>query len=533
MALSDQQISRLDELTSKAKLTDTEMAEMESLTSQASSGSKSSDGNADIQSRMDAQIAKDYPRSMSKADKMGAGMALEGGGGAIGQAIGASPVLAGPTMGLSVPVGGFIGGAVGNLANQYTQRARGDRSSLSLGEAMGAGVGSMIPGAPMAGAGMKAVAKEGLKQGAANLAGTTVESMVDNKGQLPNIGSAMASVAGGMVGAGVGRALDTGAKPTALLRKQIDNAERDQTLAAARAANFKIAPSQLSDAPAVARALEWLAGESQTVESAQKAARAANLALARKAVGMPVDEVVNKESLALIRENQGKIYGEAANVSNAAKSALESFQTARDNARAYWLENKRNGTVASRTEAQAWDAKKKDAWKALSDELDSRGRQDLIPAINNARVTIAKTHLIEDAFEEGEGSVMADLIAKRRKSGKTITTDELEVMADFAKASGMRGGKPNKASYVAHPLLTGTAIGTSIASGAGPGMAVGAVALPFAAKSLLMSNPVQNALMNPSYRTPMPMDIGAAMGSLSAMAGGREMAREQRPVPYR
>ena len=81
------------------------------------------DKNADINARIDAQISKDYPRSLNQADKMGAGMALEGGGGAMGQAIGSLPVLSGPSLGLSVPIGGFIGGAAGNTMNQLRQRA--------------------------------------------------------------------------------------------------------------------------------------------------------------------------------------------------------------------------------------------------------------------------------------------------------------------------------------------------------------------------------------------------------------------------
>ena len=490
----------------------------------------------DIQARLDAQIAKDYPRSMSKADKVGAGMALEGGGGAVGQAVGALPMLSGPTLGLSVPVGGFIGGAGGNALSQLRQRASGERPGFSVSEAMGAGVASMVPGAPMAKAGIKAVAKEGVKQGAANLAGMAVETYGENK-QLPNVGQAMMAVGGGVAGAGIGRAMDTGASVIKATRHEIDNAVRDQTLAAARQAGYKIAPSQLSDAPAVARALEWLAGGPQTVAATEATARSVNLALARKAIGLAENDVVNLPALKAIRDAQGAVYGDVASVSSKAADALQGFKEARDRSRAFWLEHDRNGTVAASDAAKEWDKKMEGFKSALDQELKDKGRADLIPAFQKARETIAKTHLIEDAFNEGSGSVMADIIAKRRKSGKTITTDELEIIANFAEATGITG-KPKRVAAVAHPLAAFTAANSGLYFG-GPGQALAAggaaVAAPMLAKTLLMSNPVQNAMMAPRYGSAMPMDIGAAMGSLSAMAGGREMARDpnQRPVPYR
>lgn len=503
---------------------------------QASRAFPSWDPNGEITLRYEKKIAEDYPRAMTGADKVGTDMALEGGGGAIGQAVGALPVFSGPTMGLSVPIGGFFGGAAGNLAAQARQRSNGEINSISVPQAIGAGVASMWPGAPVAGAGVKAVAKEAAKQGAMNLAGTAVQSIGENK-QLPDIGQAMGAVAGGVVGTGLARGLDTGAKVTAATRKAIDNAVRDETLVAARSAGYKVAPSQLSDAPAVTRALEWLAGGPQTVAATENTARTVNIALARKAIGMPEGAVLDLDSLARIREQKGRIYGDIEAVSNKAATALKEFREARDRSRAFWLENERQGTVSSQDSAKAWDAKMDTARTKLEQELKDKGRADLIPAFNDARVTIAKVHLIEDAFEEGEGSVMADLIARRRKAGKTITTDELEVMANFSRATGLKGGKPNKVSPVAHPLVAGGAIGSAMMQGGAPmalAAGAGSVGIPMLAKSVLLSNPVQNALMAPSYRAPMPMDLRAAMAQLSAMSAGRDVGAEDiRPVPYR
>lgn len=466
-----------------------------------------------------------------------ADVALEGGGGAMGQAVGAFPALSGPTMGLSVPVGGFIGGAAGNTLAQLRQRSNGERTGFSVPEAVGAGVASMIPGAPMAGAGVKAVAKEGLKQGAANLAGVAVETIGEQK-KLPTIPQAALAVGGSVVGAGIGRGMDTGAKVIAADRRAIDNAVRDQTLSAARAAGYKVTPSQLSDAPAVTRALEWLAGGPQTAAATENTARTVNLALARKAIGMPENQVLNLESLAKIRESQGAVYAEVEKVSNKAAQALQDFRKARDRSRAFWLENDRNGTVVSGDAARAWDLKAEAAKDKLEQELKDAGKADLIDKWNYARTTIAKVHLIEDAFSEGEGAVMADLIARRRKAGKTITTDELETMANFAQATGLKGGKPNKVSVVAHPLAAFGAVGSGMYQG-GPGAALigGGIAFgaPLLAKEVLLSNRFQNALMTPSYRPAMPMDFKAAIGQLSAMGVGREAGRQEeiRPVPYR
>ena len=493
------------------------------------------DKNADINARIDAQISKDYPRSLNQADKMGAGMALEGGGGAMGQAIGSLPVLSGPSLGLSVPIGGFIGGAAGNTMNQLRQRASGERSGFSGSEALGAGVASMIPGAPMAGAGVRAVVKEGVKQGAANLAGVAAETYGET-GKLPSLGQATVAVGGGIAGAGLGKFFDTGATPVKMTRKQIDNAVMDETLSAARAAGYKIAPSQLSEAPAVARALEWLAGGPQTAAATEATARSVNLALARKAIGMGENDILNLPALEKIRLEQGAIYKEVENVSPRAAIALEKFKEARDFTRKFYLENSRQGTVASANSAKDWESKMNAYRKVIDNEMKARGRADLVPTFQMARETIAKTHLIEDAFNESAGTVAADIIAKRRKSGKTITTDELKIIADFAEATGI-AGKPTKASAIAHPLAAFGAASSGLYRG-GPGVALlaggAAIGAPMLAKALLMSNPVQNSLMSPRYATSMPMDIGATMAQLSAMYAGREQGREeQRPVPLR
>lgn len=540
MPLSNQQITRLEALSGKATLSDSEIAELETLHQGASTSPVASEGKASAQTPWEASLMMDVPESLRDVPSQSRSalgralmdVAIEGGGGAAGQAVGALPVLSAPTLGLSVPIGGFIGGAGGNALKQLRQRSNGERAGFSTSEALGAGVASMYPGSSLAKAGLKTIAKDAALQGGANLAGMAVES-----GGVPSLGQSLSALAGGAAGAGLAKGLDTGASSVAAIRKQIDNAVRDETLFAARQAGYKIAPSQLSDAPAVARALEWLAGGPQTVAATEATAREVNLALARKAIGMGENDIVNLPALEAVRKAQGEVYKEVAGVSTRAEVALQKFKEARDRSRAFWQENDRTGTVASGDAAREWTDKMEVYQKVLDKELKDKGRADLIPAFQKARETIAKTHLIEDAFNEGSGSVMGDIIAKRRKAGKTITTDELEVIANFVEATGV-AGKTKKVSAVAHPLAAMAATsGALYSGGSAHAMAAGgtAIAAPLLAKHFLMGDFVQNQLMMPSYRAAMPQDLGAAMASLSAMAGGREMGRQDapRPVPYR
>ena len=76
--------------------------------------------------------------------RMAVDMGTEVGGAIAGQALGAP--LAPVTFGLSIPVGGAIGGGIANTLVQRGQIERGEREDFSFGELTAATLLSAIPG---------------------------------------------------------------------------------------------------------------------------------------------------------------------------------------------------------------------------------------------------------------------------------------------------------------------------------------------------------------------------------------------------
>jgi hypothetical protein len=146
-----------------------------------------------------------------------------------GQAIGAFPALSIPTFGASVPIGGAIGGLVGNVGKQYFQKQRGDRNSYSLGEAAsatalgainlkGAGAGSTLAKKALVG---------GLQGAGMGGASKMVETALDHE-RFPTFTEFAGATAGGAgmggvmagIGASIGAAMSK--KPPASIQKVME-----------------------------------------------------------------------------------------------------------------------------------------------------------------------------------------------------------------------------------------------------------------------------------------------------------------------
>jgi hypothetical protein len=152
----------------------------------------------------------DTPVNLQKIKDAAGDIAAEAGGATAGQIVGA---WGGPLAPITVPLGGMVGGAIGNTVKQYRQMARGERENFSWGDFAGTTATSAIPGSGLVkavfkGTGARAVAGNVLKAGAegAALAGaqTVVTSLID-KHELPSWGEVRFNASGGMLfGAGIG-----------------------------------------------------------------------------------------------------------------------------------------------------------------------------------------------------------------------------------------------------------------------------------------------------------------------------------------
>lgn len=137
--------------------------------------------------------------------RMAADVGIEAGGAIAGQLAGAPFSVA--TFGLSVPVGGAIGGGLANVAVQKGQIARGEREKFSFGELATATALSAIPGGKVLKGGTtlgRTVARRAI-QGAGISAGSELGRTVIDEGRAPTAEEfatalALGTVTGGALG---------------------------------------------------------------------------------------------------------------------------------------------------------------------------------------------------------------------------------------------------------------------------------------------------------------------------------------------
>ena len=145
------------------------------------------------------------PESVSESrpgvGTMAAEMGMSVAGGALGQTVGA----AGGPVGMAV--GGAIGSGLANVANQLIRMRSDPNYRFKYGE-LAADIGTgAIPGGPLMKTGVKAAAKEGLKQGAGGLVGGNVQSVIDEQRLQTGKENLLSGVLPAVAGAGAQRLL--------------------------------------------------------------------------------------------------------------------------------------------------------------------------------------------------------------------------------------------------------------------------------------------------------------------------------------
>ena len=286
------------------------------------------------------------------------------------------------------------------------------------------------------------------------------------------------------------------------------NAPRDATLAASRDAGFVVPPAQAGTGLA-GRALEGFAGKLTTAQQASAQNAEVGNRLARQALGMADDAPITPEALEAFRKAQGAAYDDVAKLSDFAADALEQLKQARFDASAHFKHYARSADPAALAKAReaAKEVKRLDAY--LEQQAKHAGRPDLLPALHDARIAIAKSHDIERALNDATGGVSLQKLAAALDSGRPLS-GELETAAKFAKAfpkaaqdvprmGSLPGTSP--LDYVSAGLY---GLGGSTLSGDAGGWA--AAAIPFmrpVVRNALLSRVGQNALIpQAAYQTP-------------------------------
>lgn len=295
-----------------------------------------------------------------------------------------------------------------------------------------------------------------------------------------------------------------------LLRGPEQSAQMAGAVEKAREAGYVIPPTQAKES-LVNRVLEGTAGKVTTAQNASAKNQEVTHKLVSKALGLPEEEVIVPEVLKDIRKEAGAVYNEVAKLPvqpavlpssvmnrpgspeiNPAKLVYD-LRLTRNNADAYFKAYERSADPVQLTRAKEAKAAATQIENTLEDYAKSLGREDLLPAMRDARQLMAKTYTVEKALNPVSGTVDARAIARELKKGKPLT-EELKTVGEFA-AQFPKAAQVTEAMG-SRPQISPTDMGVAgIMSAATDPSAMSALLVRPTARAAALSNAVQNRLI--------------------------------------
>jgi hypothetical protein len=314
----------------------------------------------------------------------------------------------------------------------------------------------------------------------------------------------------GLIGGTLGAALTPLQKLAGVLRGPEQTSQMAGAVEKARGAGYVIPPTQANES-IVNRVLEGTAGKISTAQNASAKNQTVTHKLVAKAIGLPEEEVISPSILKDIRTQASEAYDALASlpvkpallpssVMNRAgtpeidpKKMVYDMRLLRNNADGYFEAYKRSADPEQLTKANQAKSAALQIETTLEDYAKSLGKDELLPALRDARQLMAKTYTIEKALNPVSGTVDAKALARELKKGKPLT-EELKTVAEFAaqfpkaaQTTEIMGSRPQIS-----PVDVGVA---GIASAITNPKALAALAIRPAARAAALSSPVQNRLV--------------------------------------
>lgn len=292
---------------------------------------------------------------------------------------------------------------------------------------------------------------------------------------------------------------------------QSRNALRDAALAEGRGAGYVVPNSEV--APSfLGNRLESIGGKAAIKQEAAVRNQQVTNALTRQALGLSDDVPISQSTLDNLRKTAGRAYQEVSALSPQAKSDLEALKVARSDATGWFTAYNRS--------ARPDDLAKAKAARELADQLESAleghakaaGRDELIPALVDARKQIAKTYTVERALNKATGDVSAPVIGRLYDKGKPLS-DGLDTVGRFNQAfpkfTGTGVSTP-AAGVSKSEALASLLLGSVGAAGAGP-LGITAAAVP------LLSHPARALALSPMLQKTPKYGVGLATRAAAAL----------------
>lgn len=340
------------------------------------------------------------------------------------------------------------------------------------------------------------------------------------------LGGVGGKAVGDLAGAAIGKVAAN--RASRLTQQQAANATRDATLTASRDAGYVVTPSQAGSGGVVNSVLEGLGGKIKTQQAASVKNQAVTDSLVRKSLGLADDAPLTPQTLASVRQAAGAEYDSLRGLGQVAadadfKKALANLSATSQNASRSFpglvKDNPIDDVVKSLDQANFDAGDAIDAIRVLRDRADSAygsgdkalgksfkgaasaledmleraaqnsGAPGLVDKFRAARQMIAKTYSVENALNQGAGTISAPKLAQQLARKKPLS-GELEKVARFAQA--FPKAAQSGVDVPAYSVL-------DAAAGAG---AVGTGNVPLAALPLLRPA-ARAAVLNPAYQRAM------------------------------
>lgn len=365
-------------------------------------------------------------------------------------------------------------------------------------------VGNLAVAAPLILAGGMTVpvaAGVGLGMGVAQPSVSTQETLTN--ATLGMVGGAAGQKAGNML---------ADAATNKLAKVAAQNAANAPKLAAAREAaamGYVIPPDDLN-ANLLTKTLSGLSGKIKTAQEASARNQTVTNSAAKAAIGLAKDDVLDAAALKAVRDKAGLAYKAVADLPEIApaqastltntraieafkpKQALQELKQARNDATAWYAAYARSASPDDLTKAKGFASTAKELESKFEDYATKLGRDDLLPALREARKLIAKTYTIEKGLNEVTGDVSASVLAKQLAKGKPLE-GELRDVARFGAAFPKASQALKEAPKATSPLDWGAALATSAGTSSPlPMLMVGARPL---AREAVLSGMAQRSAM--------------------------------------
>lgn len=321
-------------------------------------------------------------------------------------------------------------------------------------------------------------------------------------------GGAAGKFLGDKLGAGLTKIAEK-SRTNALMR-QTHNSSKDATLAAGREAGYVVPPSNVEGSSTAARIAEGLGGKIKTEQAASMKNAAVTEGLVRKSLGLADDAPLTSETLRGVRDQASQAYKAIADLPEQAavakstltnqpgvegfkpKQALQELRQARNDATSWYNAYARSASPDDQTKAKAFAATAKELEDKFEKYAASVGRDDLLPALREARKLIAKTYTVEKALKDGSGRIDTKALVRQLEKGKPLT-DELRLAAEFGQAYP----KVNQLNQNVAPYSVLDMFGAGVGIGTNPLVTAGIAARPLARGAVLSS--VGQRMAQPNY----------------------------------